>query len=42
MNNRKNARLALEGCRLHVERIAAIGLMPVAQAAGISLRTTRK
>ena len=42
MNSHKNARLTFEGRKLLVERIAAMGLMPAAQAAGISARTARK
>lgn len=42
MNSHKNARLTFEGRRLLIERIAVMGLMPAAQAAGISLRTARK
>ena len=42
MNSHKSARLTFEGRRLLVERIAVMGLMPAAQAAGISLRTARK
>ena len=42
MNSHKNARLTFEGRKLLVERIAAMGLMPAAEAAGISPRTARK
>lgn len=42
MNSHKNARLTLEGRKLLVQRIAAMGLMPAAEAAGISPRTARK
>ena len=42
MNSHKNARLTFEGRKLLVERIAAMGLMPAAEAAGISVRTARK
>jgi transposase InsO family protein len=42
MNSHKNARLTLEGRKLLVERIAGLGLMPAAEAAGISPRTARK
>ena len=42
MNSHKNARLTFEGRKLLVERIAAMGLMPAAEAAGISARTARK
>ena len=42
MNSHKNARLTLEGRKLLVERIAGMGLMPAAEAAGISARTARK
>ena len=42
MNSHKNARLTFEGRKLLVERIGAIGLMPAAEAAGISVRTARK
>lgn len=42
MNSHKNARLTLEGRKLLVERIARMGLMPAAEAAGISPRTARK
>lgn len=36
MNSHKNARLTLEDRKLLVERIAGLGLMPAASAAGIS------
>ena len=42
MNSHKNARLTFEGRKLLIERIAGMGLMPAAEAAGISLRTARK
>jgi transposase len=42
MNSHKNARLTLEGRKLLVERIAGMGLMAAASAAGISPRTARK
>jgi len=42
VNSHKNARLTFEGRKLLVERIAAMGLMPAAEAAGISARTARK
>ncbi|WP_242873777.1 leucine zipper domain-containing protein, partial [Pseudacidovorax intermedius] len=42
MNSHKNARLTFEGRKLLVQRIAALGLMPAAEAAGISPRTARK
>jgi transposase InsO family protein len=42
MNSHKNARLTFEGRKLLVERIAVMGLMPAAEAAGISVRTARK
>lgn len=42
MNSHKNARTTYEGRKLLIERIAAMGLMPAAEAAGISLRTARK
>ena len=42
MNSHKNARLTFEGRKLLVERIAAMGLMAAAEAAGISARTARK
>ena len=42
MNSHKNARLTFEGRKLLVERIAVMGLMPAASAAGISTRTARK
>jgi len=42
MNSHKNARLTFEGRKLFVERIAVMGLMPAASAAGISERTARK
>lgn len=42
MNSHKNARLTFEGRKLLMERIALVGLMPAAQAAGISVRTAGK
>jgi len=42
MNSHKNARLTFEGRKLLIERIAIMGLMPAAAAAGISARTARK
>lgn len=42
MNSHKNARLSFEGRKLLIERIAVMGLMPAAEAAGISPRTARK
>ena len=42
MNSHKNARLTIEGRKLLIERVAVMGLMPAASAAGISPRTARK
>jgi transposase InsO family protein len=42
MNSHKNARLTFEGRKLLIERISVMGLMPAAEAAGISVRTARK
>lgn len=42
MNSHKNARTTFEGRKLLVERIAVLGLIPAAEAAGISVRTARK
>ncbi len=42
MNSHKNARLTFEGRKLLIERIAVMGLMPAASAAGISPRPARK
>lgn len=42
MNSHKNARTTYEGRKLLIERIAVMGLMPAAEAAGISARTARK
>lgn len=42
MNTHKNVRLTFEGRKLLVECIAAMELMPAAEAAGISARTARK
>jgi transposase len=42
VNSHKNARLTVEGRKLLIERIAVMGLMPAAEAAGISPRTARK
>lgn len=41
MNSHKNARLAFEGRKLLIERIAVMGLIPTAEAAGINQRTAR-
>ena len=41
MNSHKNARLTFEGRKLLIERIAVMGLIPAAEAAGISPRTAR-
>jgi transposase InsO family protein len=41
VNTHKNARLTLEGRKLLIERIAVMGLIPAAMAAGISPRTAR-
>lgn len=42
MNAHKNARLTYEGRKLLIERVAIMGLMAAAEAAGVSLRTARK
>lgn len=42
MNSHKNARTTFEGRKLLIERIAVMGLMPAAEAAGISVHTARK
>ncbi|NJD05103.1 MAG: IS481 family transposase, partial [Methylococcaceae bacterium] len=42
MNSHKNARTTFAGRKLLVERIRVVGLMPAAEAAGISPRTARK
>ncbi|HEY4375056.1 MAG TPA: IS481 family transposase, partial [Burkholderiales bacterium] len=42
MNSHKNARTTYEGRKLLMARIGQIGLMPAAEAAGISVRTARK
>lgn len=42
MNSHKNARLTFEGRKLLIERIAVMGLMPAAEAGGISRQTARK
>ena len=42
MNSHKNARLTFEGRKLLIERIAVMGLIPAAEAAGISQRTACK
>lgn len=42
MNRHKNARLAFEGRKLLIERIAVMGLMPAVKAASISGRTASK
>lgn len=42
MNSHKNARTTLQGRKLLIERIDVYGLMPAAEAAGISVRTARK
>jgi transposase InsO family protein len=42
MNSHKNARLTFEGRKLLMERIAVLGLIPAAEAAGISPRCARK
>ena len=42
MNTHKNARLTVIGRMLLVERIKEMGLIPAAEAAGISARTARK
>lgn len=42
MNSHKNARTTFEGRKLLMARIEQIGLIPAAEAAGISARTARK
>jgi len=42
MNSHKNARTTFAGRKLLIERIRVVGLMPAAEAAGISPRTARK
>ena len=42
MNSHKNAMTTYPGRKLLIERIGAIGMMPAAAAAGISVRTARK
>ena len=42
MNSHKNARLTLEGRKLLIERVAVMGLIAAAEAAGISRQTARK
>jgi transposase InsO family protein len=42
VNSHKNARLTFEGRKLLIERIAAMGLRPAAEAAGISTGCARK
>lgn len=42
MNSHKNARLTMEGRKLLIERITVMGLIPAAEAAGISRQTARK
>ncbi len=42
MNTHKNARLTFEGRKLLIERVAVMGVMLAAQAAGISERSARK
>lgn len=42
MNSHKNARMTFTGRKLLIERIGVMGLMPAAEAAGISPRTARK
>jgi transposase InsO family protein len=42
VNSHKNARLTFQGRKLLIERIAAMGLMAAAEAAGISARSARK
>lgn len=42
MNSHKNARTTFTGRKLLIERIRVVGLMPAAEAAGISPRTARK
>jgi transposase InsO family protein len=42
MNSHKNARTTFAGRKLLIERMGVMGLMPAAEAAGISVRTARK
>ncbi len=42
MNSHKNARTTFAGRKLLIDRIGVMGLMPAAEAAGISVRTARK
>lgn len=42
VNSHKNARLTVEGRKLLIDRIACMGLIPAAEAAGISRQTARK
>lgn len=42
MNSHKNARTTFAGCKLLIGRIRVAGMMPAAEAAGISVRTARK
>jgi transposase InsO family protein len=42
VNSHENARLTYEGRKLLIERIAVMGLVPAAEAAGISERSARK
>ena len=42
MTSHKNARTTFEGRKLLIDRIAVMGLIPAAEAAGISVRTARK
>jgi hypothetical protein len=42
MNSHKKARTTYEGRKLLVARIAVMGLVPAAEAAGTSVRTARK
>ena len=42
MNSHQNARTTYEGRKLLIERIAVLGLMAAAEAAGISVRTAAK
>jgi transposase len=42
MNSHKNARTTFEGRKLLIDRIAVMGLMAAAEAAGISVHTARK
>lgn len=42
MNSHKNARTTFQGRKLLIERINSLGLIPAAEAAGISIRTAHK